>query len=996
MLTIKAPIALHLSEGILTASEEMADRIRGNYAIFPLKIQPKELLFYLSTPPELPFPEETTASIAVQNTLTDQRTVVMEMITNVMNRILVENTNGFSYQDTVYIESVLRKVGITDTALFLQQASSVAAEQKNFKTLYALYQKAVTLQQNTKMLLSAQQPPSASPYLSEAEKSSPRVAYALAERIFERLETARIYDTVHAFQKEGTHRFGSFHEREVRLAEHWRASHQISVAAMQRQLVGERPLPLLHHTNVYETGETLPPIEREEQVVERVTAAMLLATVEHLATEKYFDRSFIPIKWYRLTRSLADSVEQTVARFRSFYNEGRIVRRDTVEESETYHRRMQAETEVLTALVHHQTRLDVFAQQLREQTDQVSLLSEQKMHTNRLTYRTEGAESPAEISAEALRNLEENSALSLPPPNGEGVETTSELRALTREQERHTEQTTRQLSMLLETSEQHRMESSSDALPPIPPLPFSHPEAASPAQGEALPSGADSSSIRFEQLRTDHTRERLLGSIEQQSPAAKASVEVVFPPSAVSLREQTVKEIELTYQVERWQQQLERLVLTDRQLPAEGSFSHSEHDAAAMSSTTTHTEIVSSPPPDRPTTVLPGETTILHPKTVQEIENIQASFPTAPTEPMPPVETAVREQTEPTPPVSPTPQKLRETLEAISEQNRQKFEEMQRLRVASTPAQLSSVDSRKTRAESLRALENPELVYRELAESMTELPSTPLPLDPKAAVYLQHADPVTRQLLETVLRGEVIQEGDRLVLPAEKAAALQAVLLQHPETLQNFPAMLPPTIGSEQQGFSPATPPPTPAVETVYHTDTQWEREEEHSPYVTRPTEADGYRTAASADSNEWGAVSLISPQGSDAGEEVERISEEIFSNLPPILSTTAETSRKGASPLQIIHKREQPVFTEEWLEKWQQTTHQTKLQTENIETIVAEHRQETTVQQLDTHEVVQKNEDITELVNRTLAKQMNHISDQVYRQMERRLQSERSRRGRF
>ena len=40
--------------------------------------------------------------------------------------------------------------------------------------------------------------------------------------------------------------------------------------------------------------------------------------------------------------------------------------------------------------------------------------------------------------------------------------------------------------------------------------------------------------------------------------------------------------------------------------------------------------------------------------------------------------------------------------------------------------------------------------------------------------------------------------------------------------------------------------------------------------------------------------------------------------------------------------------------------------------------------------------EDITELVNRTLARQMRTISDQVYRQMEKRLQAERSRRGRL
>ena len=44
---------------------------------------------------------------------------------------------------------------------------------------------------------------------------------------------------------------------------------------------------------------------------------------------------------------------------------------------------------------------------------------------------------------------------------------------------------------------------------------------------------------------------------------------------------------------------------------------------------------------------------------------------------------------------------------------------------------------------------------------------------------------------------------------------------------------------------------------------------------------------------------------------------------------------------------------------------------------------------------VAETTEDVTEVINRTLARQMRTISDQVYRQIERKLQSERSRRGR-
>ena len=71
--------------------------------------------------------------------------------------------------------------------------------------------------------------------------------------------------------------------------------------------------------------------------------------------------------------------------------------------------------------------------------------------------------------------------------------------------------------------------------------------------------------------------------------------------------------------------------------------------------------------------------------------------------------------------------------------------------------------------------------------------------------------------------------------------------------------------------------------------------------------------------------------------------------------------------------------------------------QTENTtESVVRQNVRESEIHSINNKVVAQSAEDIQALVNRTLSKQMNTITERVYQQMEKRLQTERFRRGRF
>jgi len=130
-----------------------------------------------------------------------------------------------------------------------------------------------------------------------------------------------------------------------------------------------------------------------------------------------------------------------------------------------------------------------------------------------------------------------------------------------------------------------------------------------------------------------------------------------------------------------------------------------------------------------------------------------------------------------------------------------------------------------------------------------------------------------------------------------------------------------------------------------------------------------------------------------EAAREVIRYPE--FQQAKPVVQTYG---MEQPSPLRLLHKTEQPFVTEELLEQLEQhhevvqnaeQTHQTE-QTERRERIAMQDMEQT-VQRT----VERTSEDVTALINSTLAKQLGTISDKVYSQMEKRLRLERARRGR-
>ena len=111
---------------------------------------------------------------------------------------------------------------------------------------------------------------------------------------------------------------------------------------------------------------------------------------------------------------------------------------------------------------------------------------------------------------------------------------------------------------------------------------------------------------------------------------------------------------------------------------------------------------------------------------------------------------------------------------------------------------------------------------------------------------------------------------------------------------------------------------------------------------------------------------------------------------------TAVEEQAAPPKTVQIVHRQQTPDVTEELIEQLGVRRERELLRTDSTEQVTQRQSRQVDVNQIEHKVVTQTTEDITELINRTLSRQMRSISDQVYRQMEKRLQTERSRRGRL
>ncbi len=316
MLTIKPPIQLKCKKSIDTIHYDMEQKIKSNYALMNDSIRREELLHITASSPEIYFEQGSTTNILNEITSQSRQEFRLEVMNNLINRILMSNTENFTYQDSVYISNIMRKIGITDVNQFMKQVHNLQEEkQENYK-LIQLYEENKNLLTQLFLEESNNKKAEKIDEIKEIDKTE----YYLHNEIYNRLGTSNIYEEVRKFLQTYARTQTQVSRLEMNIAEQASLAQSFTLNNLKNEILNEHTPVYYYHNNSYEMKE-----EEEVSVpideTAKLSSAVLLNLVDQVYLLKQQNIEANHHSWYSIENALFETVENTWKRYEAYHQE---------------------------------------------------------------------------------------------------------------------------------------------------------------------------------------------------------------------------------------------------------------------------------------------------------------------------------------------------------------------------------------------------------------------------------------------------------------------------------------------------------------------------------------------------------------------------------------------------------------------------------------------------------------------------------------------------
>lgn len=330
------------------------ERIQANYNIIGARFEKEELLHLVSATPDI-YIEEGGAPSIIQNTgISTSQQVKVEIINNLLNRIMMYGTQDFSYQDSVYITSVLHKLGIQNVGFFMEQVKNLMNQENNSVTLEKLYQDNREL---LTKLFQEQEAQKKEHTVSDSAQENPaedKSIYYLHQEVFKRLQTARIYEEVRSFAQNIYPQSVDVQAKEYLLSEHEKLSREYYRQELKNTVLGTDTPLLWHRVNVYEEGDEIVEEDNRTTTEERITAAVLLNLANNLYTIKKDMINQNHQQWFDFHNALFMTSRDTIERVEADLNQEKLIQKQNFrQENRIVLENQTHEKELLQKLVEH-------------------------------------------------------------------------------------------------------------------------------------------------------------------------------------------------------------------------------------------------------------------------------------------------------------------------------------------------------------------------------------------------------------------------------------------------------------------------------------------------------------------------------------------------------------------------------------------------------------------------------------------------------------------
>lgn len=336
MLTIHTPIELKNDPSILTVGNDFGERMRANYQQIGTDLQSEDLLHLITAPPEIYLAESGEHSLVDMTNSFHSQEIKLNLINNVLNRVLLADSSEMTYQDEVFITNTLKKLGVTDVKEFMHQVQILKQETNNRNELIDIYwnyqEKLTSLTKHYEQIRQERRVSE-----DEQERAEETPALWLHQEIINRLQTGAIYQELRNYLSQRTGNASYLTRQELQISEQAVMAEHILLNQLKNQTTVEAMPLVYNHINNYELGDAQTFVAGGDHTVNEMIQAVLLRAVDQIYALRFDELHRTENVWYDLANAVYETAANTFERFENYHNCTELTQKDIQE----YHMQMQ-------------------------------------------------------------------------------------------------------------------------------------------------------------------------------------------------------------------------------------------------------------------------------------------------------------------------------------------------------------------------------------------------------------------------------------------------------------------------------------------------------------------------------------------------------------------------------------------------------------------------------------------------------------------------------
>ena len=315
MLIIKEPIKLKSLSPIVSRSDGFCERMNANYQVLWAKYNPEDLFHLISQPPEVYVGEGSMTTVVTQNLNQMNQEVRFEMVHNLINRLMMADSPRFTYQDMVFVQSMLQKLGVKNVSEFMEQLYEMREDTQNIRQLQELYETNMTVLGRA-FADAGRQQGITEPQDVQIQKEKETLIYRLHQEIFDRLKSEEVYHFAAVFQRDAVHQYHQIRSQETKMAEQMRTLLVLRLHRLKDEALPGNSLLLDHRVNLYEEG-AVDDSFREDGILNELAGAVLLNLSDNLYLLRADEIKEGQVPWFRFQGDLSQIFKNTLNRFQT-------------------------------------------------------------------------------------------------------------------------------------------------------------------------------------------------------------------------------------------------------------------------------------------------------------------------------------------------------------------------------------------------------------------------------------------------------------------------------------------------------------------------------------------------------------------------------------------------------------------------------------------------------------------------------------------------------